>query len=240
MTPRERLTEILNLKTTAFLEKEGFKFSPTTSKFSRTINKIKQIVYFDGNRWNHADVAADYRLLCGLEIKYYPIWYLENYNTDQSTHPQGKVDLKTIGQPSPSEGYSENWDESAQISKKYNLIKFSKEEISESIYNNVKDSIVPYLDDCSTFTGIAHKAKFQLDKFDYFMMDKNTDCAKAVLLEIKEKIDTIKIEELDFNDQFRISWLENTANQINIRINRFFPEFEQVNLILKKTKHNTT
>jgi len=233
MTPRERLTEILNLKTTQLLEIEGFKFNPSKSQFTRTVNRIKQIIYFEGSKWNYSDAVADYRLLCRFEIKDFPKWYLENYKTDQATHHQGKVTNKSVSAPSPFEPYNQNWDNSTQASTgRYDFVKYPKEEISESIFYNVKVCILPHLNHCSNYSGIADKAKVPLDKFDFYMMDGNIDVAKSILLDLKAQIDEVDINSIDVNDTFQLKWLKNTFNMYNIRVETFFPDCEKVTIVL--------
>jgi hypothetical protein len=233
MTPRERLTEILSLSTTQLLEDEGFKFTSKNSQYIRTVNRIKQIIYFEGSKWNYADAVTDYRLLCRIEIKDFPTWYIENYKTNQATHHQTKVTPKSIHSPSPSEPYNENWDKRAQASTlRYDLLNYTSEEVSESILHNIKECILPHLNDCSTYTGIADKAKMPLDKFDFYMMDKNLESAKAILMDLKSKIDNLDISSIDISDDFRLNSLKNTFNLYNIRIERFFPELDKVSITL--------
>lgn len=230
MTPRERLTEILKKRILGYLENEGFKFNPNNSQFTRTRNQIKQIIYFEGSKWNYADAVADYKLLYRLEIKKFPNWYLDNYETSQATHHQTKVSTKSVHQPSPSEGYTEKWNDYGQINGRYDLVKFSTTEVEENIYENISKCILPYLNDCSDYSGIADKAKHPLDKFDFYMMDSNVTKAKTVLNEALDKIRNINLEEFDWKDDFRRESLKNTLNMLNIRIDKFFPEIENINM----------
>ena len=230
MTPRERLNEILNARVTDFLEKEGFKFNANKSQYTKTINKIKQIIYFEGSKWNYADAVADYQLHCRLEIKLFPKWYIENYNTNQATHHQRKITPKSIHQPSPSKRYTDNWDDFGQINGKYDLVKFSKNEIEENVFVNIKKCILPYLQESSTYSGIAEKAIIPLDSFDFYMMDNKTVEAKKILEKLILKIKSMNVKELDASDDFSRKSLENTVNMLNIRINHFFPELGNMNM----------
>ncbi|MEO0330791.1 MAG: hypothetical protein AAF223_03760 [Bacteroidota bacterium] len=189
MTPRERLTEILAKRITDFLQEEGFKFNANKSQFTKNINEIKQIIYFEGSKWNYANAVADYQLLCRIEIKKFPYCYLRIYKTNQATHHQTKITEKSIHRPIPSEGYHDNWDNNGQSNRKYELTEFSSVVVEESMYKNLKECILPYLKTCSTYTGIAEQAKHPLDKFDFYMMDNNSKTGESVL---KQALETIR------------------------------------------------
>jgi hypothetical protein len=230
MTPRERLTHILRLQTIDFLNTKGFLFIDSKSQFNRTVNKIRHIIYFEGNKWNNSDTSADYRLLCKLEIKEYPKWYIETYQTDQATHHQGRIDKKTISQPSPSKNYKVNWDAHTQINGKYDLLKYSELEIKENIFKNITNSILPYLEICSTYSGIAEYSLEPLDSFDYYMMDNNKSKALEILEGLIIKIKNLDKSKLNLDDEFVQKSVENTLNMTNLRIQKFFPDLKEVNL----------
>jgi len=228
LTPRERLASILELECVALLKSHGFKFAPSSSQFTRKVNSIKQIVRFQGGKWNYADVNADYELSCYCTASEYPKWYLQHYNTDQSNHHQCKVNEHL---PQLTLSYLHNWNSETQVHRRYDLINFPTEQISNSIVTNITENMLPYLNQISTYTGIGSVAAHPLDSFDFFMMDNNVELAEKKLQETIRRISEIKDEVLNSTDEFKKNSIANTIQMINKRIEVFFPE----NLTFAKT-----
>lgn len=221
LKPRERLTKILELECVALLKNHGFKFAASSSHFTRKVNGIKQTINFKGGKWNYGDVNADYKLHCYCTAAEYPKWYLQHYNTDQSNHFQQKVGE---GGPQLKLSYEKNWNHETQELRRYDLINFPMEQISNSMVANMNDCILPYLDQLSTYSGIASVAAIPLDAFDFYMMDNNLELAKEKMQEAIRWISEATTDASSLNNDFTKKFITNAIKMANKRIEVFFPE----------------
>lgn len=221
LKPRERLTNLLELEFIDLLKSNGFKFAASSSQFTRKVNGIKQIVRFVGGKWNFSDVNADYMLDCYCTAPEFPKWYLRHYNTDQSNHHQQNVNEHL---PNLKLNYLSNWNHETQVHKKYDLINFPAEQISNNMVTNFKECMLPYLNQISTYSGIGSVAAHPLDSFDFYMMDNNVALAKEKLQVAIQKISDLKGDELNEADDFSKKSMANLIQMTNKRIEAFFPE----------------
>jgi hypothetical protein len=227
LKPREILTKILDLECANLLKLNGFTFFEASSQFKRKLNKIDQMIYFEGNRWNRSNTCVNYKMRELIYAPEYPKWYLHQYNTLTSNHHQVMVS-KCL--PAIKRDYLNNWNDEAQVHGEYDLIHFPFYQISESLYKNLEECIIPYLNQMSTYSGIASLAVDPLDSFDFYMMGNQVDSAKKMLLLRIKTLVELKIDELDLNNEFVKNFLANVISMVNIRIDLFFPDISHVSI----------
>ncbi len=211
MTPKERLDEILQLGVLELLTDNKFRYVESKKHFWKKDKKIKHYIRFVGNRWNYSDSVADFSMDTFSETPDYPKWLEQNLG-DISNYQSGQIVGTHI--PQLKLRYKENWDKSCQETGRYDLLKYDKTEIKNSIMTNLNNCILPYLENLSDYLKIADNLSIPFQSFDFYMMADEKEKAHRKLLDFKVGLEENK-EEL-VTDEFHRHW----AKMVNLRIEK--------------------
>lgn len=221
MTPKERLDEILKPGVLYLLTEKKFRYVDSKKHFWKKDLKIKHYIRFVGNRWNYADAVADFSMDTYSETPDYPQWLDKNLG-DISNYQSGQIVGTHI--PQLRLKYKENWDDSCQEAGRYDLLKYNKNEILNSIVSNLNNCILPHLDNLSDYSKIADNLAIPFQSFDFYMMAGEKEKANKKLLEFKVGLE--EHQEKLITDEFYRHW----AKMVNLRIKKLNLDIELIEI----------
>lgn len=82
MKPRELITTNIEMTLLEPLAQMGFTFSKSLLTFKRKINGFVQTIYFQLNRYNEADVCAEFWTSFGVSSKIYSKWHKDEFGEE--------------------------------------------------------------------------------------------------------------------------------------------------------------
>ena len=169
------------------LNGEGFIYSDSSLKFSRTFGMFKNEIVFLGSKTNYEDILVNFQVHFNIYSSEYKRWHTEKF-----------PDLQIIGAGliNPDrDKYIQSLDNDLQLGSWHNFTILEQKKTTESIYIKFQNFAIPYFTDNENWSKIAENTNSNgILKLDSLIISGRVDEA----YEYCNK--TINIFEQEFGD----------------------------------------
>ncbi|WDF63358.1 DUF4304 domain-containing protein [Flavobacterium sp. KACC 22763] len=175
MNPKDLITTSIEKTLLKPLTQIGFTFSKSTLTFKRKVDEFVQTIHFQLNRHNQENVSAEFWTSFGISSNLYSKWHKTNFNEN----PINSILSSSM------DWNIKNWEFPVINDKKESHFQIisekERENVLQTLKNNVLNIGVPFLDNLSNWENAANKLVeekwFHYKACDFFLIAGNNEKA---------------------------------------------------------------